>query len=113
MRTLKPTGSGFASMHAKAWIFDEKTVLSGSCNLTHGGFDNNVEHMFRITTPSVVTKVQAEYEKLWKIAEPVTEREIEIMMSTAEKKGQSKARRGASRSMSVDREGSAIGDTVL
>jgi phosphatidylserine/phosphatidylglycerophosphate/cardiolipin synthase-like enzyme len=44
-------------MHAKSLIFDEEVLVTGSVNMTHNGYENNKEHMFRITTPSVVADV--------------------------------------------------------
>ena len=55
IKILKPEGSGFACMHAKTLIFDEKVVLTGSVNLTHNGLERNKEHLIRVLEPSVVS----------------------------------------------------------
>ena len=39
MKTLKLKGSGFACMHVKSLILDERVVLSGSVNMTHNGME--------------------------------------------------------------------------
>ena len=43
-RVVKPLG-GFACMHAKTLIVDRITLLAGSVNLTHHGFESNKEHL--------------------------------------------------------------------
>ena len=66
-------------MHTKCWILDGKVVLDGSCNLTHGGLDNNVEHMYRITNAEVVAQVQKDFEHHWANATPVDADAITLM----------------------------------
>ena len=72
-------------MHVKTWIVDDEIVLTGSTNLTHGGLENNKEHLFRITEPSVVTAVVDDFELLWEQAEEVTPAMIARMVATYEK----------------------------
>ena len=55
-------------MHVKAMIFDEKTLLEGSANLTHNGLENNKEHLYRQTEPPLVALVLADFEKEWAAA---------------------------------------------
>ena len=66
-------------MHTKCWILDGKVVLDGSCNLTHGGLDNNVEHMYYITNAEVVAQVQKDFEHHWANATPVDADAITLM----------------------------------
>ena len=69
-----------------ALIFDERVVLTGSVNMTHNGLENNKEHSFRITIPSVVADVAADFEKAWLGAEPVEECHIKIVLARHKKK---------------------------
>ncbi len=105
MRVCKPKGAGFACMHVKSWIFDEKVLVDGSCNLTHNGLENNVEHMFKITNPECVRRASESFDEVWKMSEPVMksdiERVLEIKAKREQKRGQSLPR-GASRSLSQE-----------
>jgi hypothetical protein len=85
-RLVKPKGSGFACMHAKSWIFDDKVLVTGSCNLTHGGLENNVEHMYKIATIGVIQQLKQSFLSLWETATEVTQAEIDIMISKQEKR---------------------------
>ena len=107
MRLVKPTGSGFASMHAKCWIIDGHTLLSGSLNLTHGGLDHNVEHLFKITDQMVVNQALCDFERHWADAEPVTQAEIDRMQEKWDKthvKRERSGSRSVSRSLSQELE---------
>jgi len=82
MKVMKPTdGGNFACMHVKALCFDRKTLLTGSVNMTHNGFENNKEHMYRITEPTAVAEVLTDFESVWAQAEPVTQKLVDEMMS--------------------------------
>jgi phosphatidylserine/phosphatidylglycerophosphate/cardiolipin synthase-like enzyme len=115
IRLIKPTeGSGFASMHTKCWILDGSVVLDGSCNLTHGGLDNNIEHLYKITAPGVVASLVENFAQHWEYATVVTRSEIEKMMNNAEARKQHKKpsrsrslSRNVSRSLSVELEDKA------
>ena len=72
IRTFRPYGNGFVSMHAKSWILDGTIVLSGSVNLTHNGLENNKEHLLKLTSPTVVGKFQADFDELWTQADVVS-----------------------------------------
>ena len=107
VRVLKPAGAGFASMHAKTIIFDNRVVLSGSVNMTHNGFENNKEHLFRIVDPTVVMCVKLDFETTWRRATPVSQEMLDDMKEKAE---QTRARRrersvSTSRSLSRDQAG--------
>ena len=93
LRTLKPSrgGGGFACMHAKAWIVDKEVLLTGSCNLTHNGIENNVEHLVSIRTPAVVSSALADFELYWDQAKAVEEKEISRMLANDEKRKADKA----------------------
>ena len=102
IRTIKPTGFGFAGQHAEAWILDGRTLLTGSCNLTHGGIDNNIEHLLRITNVDVVNKALNDFELFWAQAEPVTQKEIDIMQQKWDAKKSMQRDRSVSRSLSQE-----------
>jgi phosphatidylserine/phosphatidylglycerophosphate/cardiolipin synthase-like enzyme len=103
MKLLKPSsGGGFACMHAKTWVFDSKVLLTGSTNLTHNGMQNNKEHMFRITEPTGVSQVLADFEEEWKNAEEVKQSHLDDMKANWDKKDTDK-RRTRSASVSVSR----------
>jgi hypothetical protein len=70
LRMSKPLWGGFSCMHVKCLIIDQKTVLSGSVNLTHNGLENNKEHLYLMTEPSLAAAVFADFEREWPIAEP-------------------------------------------
>ena len=68
-------------MHVKTLIFDGRVLLTGSVNMTHNGHENNKEHLFRLTEPTVVADVMKDFEKDWAAAEEVESEHIEQMMS--------------------------------
>ncbi len=88
-------------MHVKSWIFDNKILLDGSCNMTHGGLDNNIEHLIRITTPSAVADASASFEEYWRDAEEVTQEMINEMVQNSEKAESKKEENRTSRSQSA------------
>ena len=67
-------------MHVKTFIFDEKVLLTGSVNMTHNGFENDKEHLFRMIESSVVADVLEDFEKEWAGAEIVTPGHIEELI---------------------------------
>ena len=87
-------------MHVKTIVFDGIVVLTGSCNMTHNGLENNKEHMFRITEPVTVADVNEDFELTWNEALPVTGKMISDMISSAEKAKEKKR----AKSVSVCRE---------
>ncbi len=102
LRVLRPKGKGgFACMHVKSWIFDNQILLDGSCNMTHGGLDCNIEHLLKITTPSAVAAASASFEEYWKEAEPVTQGMIDEMVINDSKKEEKKEENRTSRSKSA------------
>ena len=96
-------------MHAKSWIIDGKILWDGSCNLTHGGIENNYEHLLKITTPAVVKQARESFEALWDASEVVTQASIDRMNKIYEEKQEkSKSNRGGpSRSLTKELEGAA------
>ena len=102
-------------MHVKSLIFDEKILLTGSVNMTHNGFENNKEHLYRVAEPSAVADVLADFEKEWAGAEQVTPPLIELMLANFQKRNDEakenrersvprKAGRGIVRSLSLELE---------
>ena len=73
------------------WFF------TGSVNMTHNGYENNKEHMFRIQEPTVLLQVVEDFEKDWGQSLPLTRQHMAMMMDKSEKARQ---RRSQSRSKS-------------
>jgi hypothetical protein len=96
----KAPGGRYACVHAKCLILDEKVMLSGSVNLTHNGLQNNKEHLYRMSEPSFVGEALADFEKEWFLAEPVTDKEIKIML--AKDQSRKGAERDKSRTRTID-----------
>jgi hypothetical protein len=96
-RVRKPPGGQYACVHVKCLILDEKIMLSGSMNLTHNGLQYNKEHLYRMSEPSFIGEALADFEKEWLLAEPVTDREIKIMLA------KDQSRKGAKRDKSMTR----------
>ena len=112
MRLLSGPGGGFANMHVKSWILDEGTMLTGSVNLTHGGFENNKEQLFKILDPAIVAQCLEDFEKSWAIAEPVSERHILLMQTNKAKRDEKPPDVSHRRTRSVTRSLSAELETV-
>ena len=107
IRTFRPrSSSGYACMHVKCWVIDEKLVLSGSSNLTHNGLEKNKEHLYRITEPVFVSDVLADFETTWTESQPVGQQEIDLMMATyqenLDKKQENKDRKAEGRDPSPE-----------
>jgi len=107
LRFYKPrTSSGFACQHSKSWIVDERVLLDGSCNLTHGGLDHNEEHLIRTVDKNAVAKALQAFESLWQKATVAQQSDMDIMQRNSDKKheqskSQGKFQRGtSSRSLS-------------
>ena len=104
MKLLQTKGGPFARMHVKSLMFDKKVLLTGSVNLTHNGYENNKEHMFRITEPTTVAAVIEDFEKDWERAEAVTQSLMDAMLRTADNRRQQRDKsRSVSRSLSMER----------
>jgi phosphatidylserine/phosphatidylglycerophosphate/cardiolipin synthase-like enzyme len=86
LRVRKPLHGGFSCMHVKCLIIDQKTVLTGSVNLTHNGLENNKEHLFLMTEPPLAAAVLADLEREWLIAEPIADLEISLMLDMHRKR---------------------------
>ena len=87
-------------------MFDEAVLLTGSLNHTVNGYDNNKEHLFRITTAEAVADVIKDFRESWLKAEPVTRTMIDEALTKRAEKA-SRPRRPRSRSQSVQRSLSA------
>jgi len=110
LKVLRPKGGTFACMHVKTLIFDRKTLLTGSVNMTHNGLENNKEHLYRIPDPHTVAEVLADFETVWATAEVVTQDMIDHMLKKHdERKANPRSRsesvsRGVSRSLASELE---------
>ena len=91
-------------MHVKSLIIDIRVVLTGSVNMTHNGHEHNKEHMYRITEPSAVSDVLADFEKDWIEAEIATQILMNTLLENSEKHKRTREEKGrrASRSLSKD-----------
>jgi phosphatidylserine/phosphatidylglycerophosphate/cardiolipin synthase-like enzyme len=94
-------------MHAKTLIFDKRVVLTGSVNMTHNGFENNKEHLFRIDTPSTVLDVYEDFLETWGASQKVDQTMIDEMMVASENAKDKRRQKNVVRSLSaeIDREG--------
>ena len=106
IRLCKPSAGCFSCMHAKTWLFDEQVLYTGSPNLTHNGMENNVENLWRVTTPSAVQDYVTFFDGIWSNRNlmsktiVVGEEEIDRMMKEYELRNDKKVNRSKSRSMS-------------
>ena len=73
-------------MHVKTFVFDEKVVLTGSCNFSYNAIENNKEHLFRITSPEVVRKVVEDYNLTFSQGTQATHEHVNKMMESWTKK---------------------------
>ena len=103
IRLMRLPHGAFARMHAKSLIMDERVLLTGSVNMTHNGYENNKEHMFRIPEPSVVSSVVEDFDKDWLEAEPLSHQHMTMMMERSEKAKQ-RRKKGRSTSRSLSKE---------
>ena len=107
IRLMKLPQGGFARMHAKSLVVDDRVVFTGSVNMTHNGYENNKEHMFRIQEPAVLVQVVEDFEKDWRQSLPLTTQHMTMMMEKSEKAGQKRnqrqrSSRSANRSSSIE-----------
>ena len=84
MRTYRPTTSGFASQHSKQWLIDDKVLLTGSVNLSHGGFDHNCENLVVLKDSAEVAKALAFFHELWALGTEVTEARLRTVVARQE-----------------------------
>jgi hypothetical protein len=116
MRVMKPKGGCFACMHVKTMIIDERVVLAGSVNMTHNGLENNKEHLYRITVPSAVADVVADFDQTWVDAEPVTMEIMNMVLAKATAKAErgKESRRAKSVTRSLSKEiGAAASEVAI
>lgn len=59
------------SLHAKMYIIDKKTVVTGSANLTESGLFRNLEHIEVKMEPKTVDEDMKMFEELWANANPI------------------------------------------
>ena len=55
-------------MHNKFTIVDEKRLETGSFNYTYAAGNSNQENQLYLSTPSIVTRYQERFEKMWREA---------------------------------------------
>ena len=72
-------------MHVKTWVLDNAVALSGSVNATTIGMGENKEHMFRITTPSVVKELADDFEDLWGKSQPLSDEHLDSQIAAHRK----------------------------
>jgi phosphatidylserine/phosphatidylglycerophosphate/cardiolipin synthase-like enzyme len=105
MRYLHPGGSGFASQHSKSFLIDGRVYMTGSVNLTHGGLEHNVEDLLVVTDGEVLSKAEQVFDTQWDRATPVSDRDMQRMTETWERREAVKkkeGRRSVSRSLSLE-----------
>ena len=100
-------------MHAKTLLLDRRTILTGSCNMSNNGLENNKEHMWRIQEPHCVEELLTDFEALWVVSKAVTSADIDKMtVRSAKEEDESKSSsrqpsRSVSRSLSAELEEAA------
>ncbi len=63
--------NGDYGVHAKIYIVDSSYAVTGSANLTHGGFSNNIE-LLTICDPPEVADLEKKFDELWVLYERET-----------------------------------------
>ena len=81
IRTHKPKRGRYPLMHIKTIITDSSEVLTGSCNMTSNGIENNEEHLLTVGDPGAVSRAVKQFERLWNEADEVGSIEIQKMMT--------------------------------
>jgi phosphatidylserine/phosphatidylglycerophosphate/cardiolipin synthase-like enzyme len=127
-RVLEPVGlrpEGYPIMHAKTLIVDKIVAVSGSMNLSHGGAEDNKEHVYRITCKHAIKAMNSDFEDTWKVSEEVTDDMVKEMLEISDGRtadylrlrGQSRSKsrsasvsRGRSTSRSLGRELAAVAE---
>ena len=52
-------------MHAKLWVIDGCLLLTGSCNATRNGLENNMEHSLWCAETVAVCEAATTFERIW------------------------------------------------
>ena len=79
-------------------MFDSSVAI-GSCNMTHGGIENNIEHMVLFSpvnerkTPEVVKEMMRHFEETWLSSTVIGEDEITEMVIVGQKRQNKKGSR--------------------
>ena len=103
-RAYSPGTVAFSALHAKTWCADDLVYVGGSLNFSKNAAMNNEEHLVVLKDPGTVRTHQGWFEDLWAKAEVLT---IEVVAELALKQQVAKeAKKGPSRSPSVQRNGS-------
>ena len=70
-RSYKPDRGSYAVMHAKSWVVDGATVITGSPNFTVNGMENSEELLTIIRNDDYISEYLAWFERIWRIADTV------------------------------------------
>ncbi len=103
-RAYSPCTGSFSALHAKTWCADGLVYLGGSLNFTRNAAMNNEEHIVVLKDPGAVKTHQGWFEDLWAKADihtTETVAELSPKIKTAKE-----AKRGPSRSPSIQRDAS-------
>ena len=102
VRAYSPGTGPFSALHAKTWCADGLVYIGGSLNFSRNAAVNNEEHLVVLKDPGVVKTHQCWFEDLWDKAEVQT---VEVVAELLIKqKAQKEAKKGPSRSPSVQRQ---------
>jgi hypothetical protein len=63
---------GLAKLHAKTYLFDSKSIISTSANLTSGGFYGNFEHGVLYNDPLTIESSYDHFLNLWSYGNPLS-----------------------------------------
>ena len=72
VRLNRGNGRGFACMHAKTIIMDDKIFFTGSANMTENSMTNSKEHLLAVVEPIAVGKMVADFDSTWELSDQVT-----------------------------------------
>jgi len=64
----KAAASGYAAMHNKFAVIDQRIVITGSYNWTTNATQNNDENLIIITSRDAAAKYNVEFERIWALA---------------------------------------------
>ena len=93
MRTYKPSGGGFACLHAKVWIGEDE-YTTGSVNATKSGMSTNKEILMHARSAVGAQQLRSWHEELWSAAAPITEERLKkVEEKKKPKRSQSLSRR--------------------
>ena len=75
-------------MHAKCFIIDGIVALDGSPNLSWFGFNSNYEHLYQISEPNVILRMQRSFNVQWErgteVDADMVEKQVQIRRAQVE-----------------------------